>query len=73
MISQFTDGTLQDARLFGDGYDFQIQKGEQFYLAEIKGVRGNSGGIRMTKNEYFKAKEYHTNYGLVMGALQISR
>jgi len=66
MINEFTDGTLEDARLFGDGYDFQIQKGGKFYLAEVKGVRGSCGGIRMTKNEYAKATTYRTNYSLVI-------
>jgi hypothetical protein len=37
-----------------------------FVLAEIKGLRASSGGIRLTKNEYQKAVEYTRNYALVV-------
>lgn len=66
MIGEFTGGKLEDARLLGDGYDFQIQQGTKYYLAEIKGLRKNYGAIRMTKNEYEKAQEYKTDYSLVV-------
>lgn len=29
-IPLFTNGILEDARLWGDGYDFQIQKGNSY-------------------------------------------
>ncbi|OFX27906.1 MAG: hypothetical protein A2X08_05885 [Bacteroidetes bacterium GWA2_32_17] len=61
-ISIFENGKLEDARLFGDGYDFQIEVSPIFYLAEVKGVRANSGSIRITQNEYLKAKEYKEKY-----------
>ncbi len=38
-ISTFNNGILEDARLFGDGYDFQINVNETSYLAEVKGIR----------------------------------
>ncbi|MCX6198593.1 MAG: DUF3883 domain-containing protein [Bacteroidetes bacterium] len=63
-ISIFEDGKLEDARLFGDGYDFQIEVSPIFYLAEVKGVRSNSGSIRFTQNEFLKAKEYREKYVL---------
>ncbi len=66
MISEFTNGTLEDARLLGDGYDFQIQKDGKFYLAEVKGIRSNYGGVRMTKNEYAQAATHRMNYSLVI-------
>jgi len=66
MIGEFRLGKLEDARLLGDGYDFQIQVNTRFLLAEIKGLRGNYGAIRFTKNEYIKAKEYEQDYGLVI-------
>lgn len=62
----FSSGVLDDARLYGDGYDFQIQVSEKYYLAEIKGVRGRSGNIRLTENEFLKAREYKDEYGLVI-------
>jgi hypothetical protein len=65
-ISVFSDGILDDARLFGDGYDFQIQVSEKYFLAEIKGVRASSGSIRLTENEFSKANEYKDEYGLVI-------
>ena len=65
-IEIFSSGTLDDARLFGDGYDFQIQVSERYFLAEIKGVRASSGNIRLTENEFIKASEYKDEYGLVV-------
>lgn len=65
-VSFFSNGVLQDARMLGDGYDFQINVDDNFFLAEIKGVREKSGGIRMTKNEYDKAKEYKNRYALIV-------
>jgi hypothetical protein len=65
-IDIFSNGILDDARLFGDGYDFQIQVTEQYFLAEIKGVRASSGNIRLTENEFIKAREYKDEYGLVV-------
>lgn len=65
-IVQFADATLDDARLFGDGYDFQITVKSSHMLAEVKGVRGPVGGIRLTKNEYEKAIEFESNFCLVV-------
>ncbi len=65
-LSMFENGILEDARLWGDGYDFQIQLQEKFVLAEIKGVRNKNGAIRITQNEFDKANEYKENYFLVV-------
>ena len=67
-IPAFTQGSLYDARMLGDGYDFQISVRDQFFLAEIKGIRGHTGGIRMTENEFNKAMEYSDDYALVVVA-----
>lgn len=40
-IHSFEKGILEDARMFGDGYDFQIQVSERYFLAEIKGLRSS--------------------------------
>lgn len=61
-INQFKNGILEDARLFGDGYDFQINVNESSYLAEVKGIRASRGRFRMTENEYNKALEYKNDY-----------
>jgi hypothetical protein len=61
-IEHFKNGILEDARLFGDGYDFQISINESSYLAEIKGIRASKGRFRMTENEYQKALEYKNDY-----------
>jgi len=63
-IDLFRNSTLKDARLLGDGYDFQIEINNTFYLAEIKGVRLERGAIRMTNNEFEKAKHYKDRYCL---------
>lgn len=65
-IETFSNGTLDDARLFGDGYDFQIEVTETYFLAEVKGVRASSGCIRLTENEFTKASEYKSKYGLIV-------
>ena len=71
-VAKFENGILEDARLWGDGYDFQIQTGNTFLLAEVKGVREKHGSIRMTQNEYNKAKEYKSEYLLVVVSNLIS-
>ena len=65
-VDRFADGILEDARLWGDGYDFQIQTGNTFLLTEVKGVKEAHGSIRMTQNEYKKASEYKSDYILVI-------
>lgn len=63
-VDMFQGGTLEDARLYGDGYDFQVNLTNRFFLAEVKGLREKTGGIRFTENEYKKATEYQENYVL---------
>jgi hypothetical protein len=53
---------LDDARLYGDGYDFQMNVDSNYYLAEVKGIRSQKGRFRLTENEYNKAQEYQDNY-----------
>lgn len=61
-ISLFKDGIIEDARLYGDGYDYQISVKDEFYLAEVKGIREKKGKFRLTNNEYQKAIEYKDLY-----------
>lgn len=61
-INIFKDGKIEDARLYGDGYDFQVDVGQKSYLAEVKGIKLDHGRFRMTENEFTKAKEYRDNY-----------
>ena len=65
-INSFKGGLIEDARLFGDGYDFQIENKSNFYLAEVKGITTDKGAIRMTENEFQKAIEYENDYILVV-------
>lgn len=65
-VPAFHNCTIEDARLFGDGYDFQVLKESGFLLAEIKGIKASSGSIRMTNNEFLKAREYENDYFLVV-------
>jgi hypothetical protein len=65
-IDAFRDGVLEDARLYGDGYDFQVEVSLQYFLAEVKGIRADSGSLRMTENEFRKAQEYKNDYALVV-------
>jgi len=43
-----------------------FRKSDAYLLAEVKGIRTKKGAFRMTENEYFKAKEYKKDYGLVV-------
>lgn len=65
-IEKFKNSSIDDARLWGDGYDFQIQLNNKFFLVEIKGIKDKKGSIRMTKNEFKKAQEYKNNYILIV-------
>lgn len=62
--SVFHNGILEDARLYGDGYDFQISVEKNNYLAEVKGIRGKQGNIRLTLKEYQQAEYYKSDYFL---------
>ena len=59
---KFQGGLLSDVRLYGDGYDFQVDVQEHSYLAEVKGIRKYKGRIRLTANEFEKAKEFQSNF-----------
>lgn len=65
-IEAFENGALEDGRLFGDGYDFQVQTTDRYILAEIKGLRASYGSVRLTENEFLKAEEYKNDYGLIV-------
>lgn len=65
-IEIFKNGLVEDARLYGDGYDFQINVNENSYLAEVKGIRAKKGKFRLTENEYSKAKEYESDFILTL-------
>lgn len=65
-INMFANTTLEDARLWGDGYDFQIKSMDKYFLIEVKGVREKTGAIRMTQKEFEKASEYREDYFLVV-------
>ncbi len=61
-IKHFEGGVLEDARLYGDGYDFQVSVNEKTLLSEVKGIRAKKGRFRLTENEYAKAEEYQYDY-----------
>ena len=62
----FKNGVLQDARTFGDGYDFLIEVNQLCFLIEVKGLKNNYGSRRFTRKEFRKAKEYKDAYVLVV-------
>lgn len=61
-IDIFKNGIIEDARLYGDGYDFQIDVNESSFLTEVKGIRAKKGRFRLTENEFLKAEEYQKDY-----------
>jgi Domain of unknown function (DUF3883) len=62
----FKNAIIEDARQWGDGYDFQLQIDENYLLVEVKGVKEKKGNLRFTEKEVLKAKEYEKNYFLVV-------
>jgi hypothetical protein len=66
VIDIFAEAIIADARLLGDGYDFQLMLMDKYFLVEIKGMKHKNGNIRMTQKEYEKAIEYKTDYALVV-------
>lgn len=66
LIQIFENGVIEDARLYGDGYDFQVDIAPNTFLAEIKGIREQKGKLRMTEREYKKAEEYKDDYILTV-------
>ena len=71
-IPDFQNAVIEDARLRGDGYDFQIKLNSKYFLAEVKGVREQSGAIRLTQSEFEKALEFKQDYFLVVVSNLIS-
>lgn len=65
-IPAFQNALIEDARLWGDGYDFQVKLDSKYLLAEVKGVREQTGAIRLTQSEYDKASEFKDDYFLVV-------
>ena len=61
-IPIFKNGIIEDARLYGDGYDFQVNINETSYLAEVKGIREKKGKFRLTEKEFLMASEYKNDY-----------
>ncbi|MHC5720804.1 MAG: hypothetical protein ACYTX0_54490, partial [Nostoc sp.] len=47
-IQTFKNGLLEDARTFGDGYDFQVDVQKKAFFAVIKGVKSYYGRMRLT-------------------------
>lgn len=65
-MEEFAGGVLEDARLFGDGYDFQVTLPADFMLVDVKGVWAATGGGRLTANEYAKAEQHKQAYYLAV-------
>ena len=59
---KFQGGQLTDARLYGDGYDFQVDVQEHSYLDEVKGIRKPKVRTRLTSKEFEKAKDYQSDF-----------
>jgi Domain of unknown function (DUF3883) len=62
----FQNGIIEDARQWGDGYDFQLQINDNFLLVEVKGVKEKRGSLKFTEKEVLTAKSYEKNYFLVV-------
>jgi hypothetical protein len=56
------EGISNRSNLAIRSYDFQITLAPVYVLAEVKGVRGGTGGIRLTEKEFLKAREFKDDY-----------
>lgn len=65
-IEPFENGIIEDARFWGDGYDFQIQIENDFWVTEVKGVRETKGAIRLTSKEFEQANNFLDKYFLIV-------
>ncbi len=65
-IETFKGGIIEDARLWGDGYDFQIKLKSNYLLVEVKGLKDVQGSIRLTENEFKKANEIKSDYFIIV-------
>lgn len=65
-LDQFKSGQIEDARILGDGYDFQIDVDHQYFLVEVKGIKTNYGGLRLTEKEFYSARQHKNQFALVV-------
>ena len=59
-------GTLKDCRLLQCGYDFQAQHADITAHIEVKGLKGQQGGILLTDKEWTTACELGQRYFIVL-------
>lgn len=59
-------GNLRDCRLDQCGYDFAIETEPDFTAVEVKGLAGQTGGIRLTDKEWQIAQEMGDRYFLAV-------
>lgn len=69
-LSRFANSILEDARLWGNGFDFQLfdTRSNIIDIVEVKGVSSLVGAVRMTEKEYSMAKVYKELFHLVVVA-----
>ena len=65
-IKGLEEASCEDARIYGDGYDFFLTILDSEFLCEVKGLRGANGEVRMTSKEYEKALEFKESYILAV-------
>lgn len=65
-LEVFKVGKIEDARLLGDGYDFQIEVDQNYFLVEVKGVKTSYGGVRFTEKEFNTARQYKSQFVLIV-------
>ncbi len=58
------EGKLIDCRDLGVGYDFRIEKADNKFFVEVKGISDFSGGVLFTNKEWTVAKSEGDNYFL---------
>ena len=59
-------GRLRDTRDLGCGYDFAIERKDEQYFVEVKGIASEAGGIVFTGKEWETAQKHGDRYCLVV-------
>ena len=60
------DGPLKDCRQLQCGYDFEVQFNGGVVFVEVKGLKGEAGGVLLTDKDWSTANDAGDNYFLVL-------
>lgn len=63
-VPQFENFTLKDTTLLACGFDFKLEKNNDYFCVEVKGLQGKSGTITFTEKEFSMAEKLSDAFAL---------